>query len=246
MINKDFLKKRFSKSFDSYRQQAQVQNTMAQSLIELVKEHGQKYESILEIGAGEGLLTEYIKTRLRYKSLTINDLCPEAKIYASNIAAEAEFIQGDIETINLEEQYDLIIANAVFQWVEDLPGLLKKLKNALTANGLLVFSTFGPTNLKEVKELSGQGLDYYSLDMLKSIVTNEFRCLHSSEAHFKLVFPSAMDIIQHLSKSGTNAFSKPWSKTRLKNFCSEYEKSYPVDNGYILSYHAQYFLLQPY
>jgi len=244
MINKDFLKKRFSKSFDSYRQQAQVQNTMAQFLIGLVKQQGHKYEHILEIGAGEGLLTEYIKTLLKYKTLTINDLCPEAESYVASIAAEADFIRGDIEKINLDQQYNLIIANAVFQWIEDLPRLLNKLKKTLTENGLLAFSTFGPDNLKEVKNISGQGLDYFSLSEIEEIVSKDFAILHSSEAHYNLVFPAAMDIIQHLSKSGTNAFSKPWSKTRLKDFCSEYEKSYSVDNGYLLSYHAQYCLLK--
>jgi len=244
MIDKNFLKTRFSNSFESYRENAHVQKDMAEKIIKLTRKENNNFANILEIGAGEGLLTEMLNSLLEYDTLTVNDLAKKSQDYALDINPKIKFIAGDIEKIKLKEKYNLIIANAVFQWIEDLPLLLANLKQHLTDNGLLVFSTFGPDNLKEIKEISGLGLEYFSFPELKQLAAKDFRTISSSEEKYQLTFPSAIDIIAHLRKNGTNTFSSPWSKGRLKNFCTEYEKKYIHEDGLILTYHAIFFVLQ--
>jgi len=59
---------------------------------------------------------------------------------------------GDVERLPLKSSsVDLIWSNVTLQWVVDLPGTLKELRRVLRPGGLLMFSTFGPDTLKELR-----------------------------------------------------------------------------------------------
>ena len=63
---------------------------------------------------------------------------------------DAAFIVADAETMVLDEQFDLVTSNAALQWFEDLGRMLKNCRAALTEDGLLAFSVFGPQTFWEL------------------------------------------------------------------------------------------------
>jgi malonyl-CoA O-methyltransferase len=59
---------------------------------------------------------------------------------------------GDVERLPLKSgSVDLIWSNVTLQWAADLPNTLKELRRVLRPGGLLMFSTFGPDTLKELR-----------------------------------------------------------------------------------------------
>ena len=122
MIDKELVKKRFSKSLDTYEDNAFVQKEMGAKLLNLLER--KDFNSIFEIGCASGLLTKQITENLKYNSLTANDIVADAKCYVEDIVTE--FICEDIEKITFEKKYDLIISNACLQWCNDINSTINK------------------------------------------------------------------------------------------------------------------------
>ena len=61
-------------------------------------------------------------------------------------------VAGDLERLPLAaESIGLVWSNLALQWVNDLPATLREMYRVLQPGGLLMFSTFGPDTLKELR-----------------------------------------------------------------------------------------------
>lgn len=64
---------------------------------------------------------------------------------------------------------------------------LHPLPPSTVADGLLAFSTFGATNMHEIRQLTGHGLDYLSVEELQALSPG-FDILHAEEEVISLPF----------------------------------------------------------
>ncbi len=228
MLNKQLIKQRFTKNLKTYREYAVVQNKMAETLTDMIDILP---ASVLELGCGCGILTEKLISKFDIKTYTAIDIVEECESYIKEISSNIEFIPADIETYPFKNKYDLIISNATFQWIENLPSFIKKLKHLLTPSGKLLFSAFGKENLKEIKKITGIGLDYNIVDLLKDC--------KSKEEILSLEFNTPKDVLKHLKFTGVNSIeNKHWTKANLKNFEETYKKISP--DKIILTYNPIY------
>ncbi len=222
--DKELVKKRFTRSLDTYDENALVQRETATRLIfELRQAVGSQFSRILEIGCGSGLLTKLVADQLKYQTLYLNDLA-EACSNATEIAPNSEFISGDIESIDpLPDNLDLIISNATFQWLDTLSTFLPRLKKHLAPGGTLAFSTFGPDNAREIAELQGDFMHYHSPAELKQLVAAHFRICCFHENIMQLNFSHPLEVLKHLRNTGVTAGSgRIRTKSGLKKFIAEY------------------------
>lgn len=236
MVDKELIKKRFSKSLKTYEQNAVVQNQTANILLaKLIESKDKNFDKIFEIGCGKGLLTRKIKKELVYKELLLNDLV--------NGFSDSNFISGDCEKIEFPTTLNLLISNAVFQWIEDLPALFNKINSALTSDGVLAFTTFGEKNFHQIKKITNNSLDYLSQSKIEEILSKNFKIIYSHSEVIDLEFDSAYEILNHLKLCGTNALEKTkWTKKELINFIKKYDEFITDDCKFILTYHPMYFI----
>ena len=190
-MSKALIVSRFKKSLKDYKANAFVQKEMAKCLCSLIP--GDDFNSVLEIGCGSGLLTEECIQRIKFKDYMANDIVSECADYIFKINSEISFLFGDIEQIQLNRKYDLIISNAVFQWIKMPNLLIKKLKGCLNSDGMLLFSSFGRKNFIEIRELLGIGIDYYEY---QGVVKEDI---------FKLEFQSVTELFKHIKNTGVNS-----------------------------------------
>ena len=226
-LNTKSIKSRFEKSMDKYDENAIVQQEMAKILISELIKLGNNYGSILELGSGTGLLTREVADRINFKKYTANDIVEKSKNYVSKIITNSDFICGNAQKITVKGPYDLIISNAMFQWFSNIDEILIKCRKELANDGILAFSTFGQDNFKEIRELSGVSLKYFSVDDIKNVLSKNYEIIHTEEYTRALKFKNPLELLAHMKNTGVNSLSaKPWNINEIRAFCEKYLEKY--------------------
>ncbi len=250
--DKKLIEQRFAKAAHTYEQQAGIQQIVADRLLAMLDQAlVQEPNSILEIGCCTGLFTAKIIKRFQsIERLIATDLVaafePMIQKKLAVLGKRGRFISSDIETLEIDVQYELILSSSTFHWIYDLQALLKKLRNHLSLNGHLAFSLYGSSNLKEIRTLTGIGLPYHPFSSLHDQISQHFEIIAAEEATETLWFKNPMSVLKHIRQTGVNAVgSKVWTKSQLKKFIEEYEQLFASDLGVPLTYHPMYFILRP-
>ena len=240
MIDKSLVKKRFKKSLKTYDENAIVQKKMAKELISLLPK--KEYNKIFEIGCATGILTKEIEDKLIFSELYLNDIVEESKKYVQEIYKECNFIAGDIENIDLNKKYNLIISNACLQWCSNIEDTLSKLINALDDGGILAISIFGEDNLKEIKSIFNIGNEISSISSMENFLNTQ-KIIIKKEDKIKIDFETPMEVLKHLKYTGTNAIKEiKLTKTKLKDFEQKYKENYTQNNKVYLTYNPIYII----
>lgn len=220
-MNKNLIQKRFSKNLKTYNENAKIQKQMAKTLCAKIDK--KEFQNILEIGCGTGLLTEIASKILKSNSYTAIDIVPDCENFIKKINPNIEFIAEDVEKFlkNTEKKYDLIISNATFQWIENFEDFFHMLFNKLNKKGVLLFSTFGKENFREIYFVIGKTLNYYSKNELQEIL-KVYSPKIEEEVHI-LSFSTPKEILKHIKQTGVNSLEETiWTKQDLKNFENGY------------------------
>ena len=241
-IDKVLVAQRFAKAGQSYVEQAVVQKQISAQLFEYLKVYcPQNLASVLEIGCGSGNLTHLLQSHFQIEQLFLNDLYADVEQHFSTIQNIAWLI-GDIEQLTLPQSLDAVISSSALQWMTDLPTLLHRIHDALKPNAYFGFSTFGSDNLTEIKQLTGQGLNYYSSEVLKQkLEESGFEIVFIEEEQKHLYFDHPKSVLQHLKATGVTATAKShrWTKQSLQQFYSDYQQFHD-EQGFRLTYHPIY------
>ncbi|MBF8983706.1 malonyl-ACP O-methyltransferase BioC [Lutibacter sp. B2] len=255
MINKDKVKRRFSRNAKQYDNYAMVQKSMGDILIENIK--GNHFKNILEIGCGTGYVTRALMENFEDAKITAVDIAAGMiEQTKSTIKSEqVEFICGDIEEITLNDTYDLIISNATFQWFNHLDATIYKLRKMINKDGILCFSIFGKDTFRELHEAFRKAKDlfnikedisasqsFYSLDQLKDRVNNigENMNVNLSEEYETEYFQSCKDFLYAVKKIGANHSGRNRNKTNpdfIQKVMDIYDYEHLENNKVRATYH---------
>lgn len=251
IIDKIHIKSRFSKSLSTYNQNATVQLTISNNLLSLIQDYAQgRIHNLLEIGCGTGFLTQGLIKKYPNADLWINDLVESTKYKLQSLAiehnAKLEFLPGDAELIAFPQNLDMICSSSTFQWFSNLPNFIKKVSASLPSNGILAFSTFGPDNFKEIRELLKLGLHYPLAKQITAWLSEDFDILHQSECTEIKCFKTALDVLKHIKLTGVNSLSKTnWTKKNLNDFQNHYRMAFSNEDDFLeLTYHPIYIIAQ--
>lgn len=141
---------------DSYEQSAKIQKIVVKRLVSYLNKLDFDLEqplSILEIGCGTGLLTEYLLEFFPQAKFVITDISSKmvertkAKFEKKNINIQFKVMDG--EALQLDQSFDLICSSLAFQWFEDLENSLQRITEFLNPNGVLLCSTLAHESFVE-------------------------------------------------------------------------------------------------
>ncbi len=244
-MDKNLITHRFSSSFaTSYNKAAIVQKEMAHRLFSLVEQKVPlQYKRILELGYGTGFLTRLLLEKQKQCTLWLNDITEHQEPFSSS--CDIRFLPGDAEVIPFPDNLDVLLSGAVIQWFDDIAAHFSKAAHALKPNGILAFSTFGPQNFIEIRQLTGVGLPYKSLDELTALLEPYFTVIHAEEYTTQLFFQSAGDVLRQIKNTGVNSLQKTvWTPGKHRRFTTQYQSLFSTDRGLPLTYHPMLCIAQ--
>ncbi|EFE6554067.1 malonyl-ACP O-methyltransferase BioC [Campylobacter jejuni] len=214
-----------------YEKHAKVQDFMGLKLCEILKDLKiSHFEKVFEFGCGRGELSKKLQNFITFDEYLKNDILDFKE--NSNILI---FDMNEISKQDLsKEKFDLIVSNATLQWL-DLKQIIPSLRDMLNQNGILLLSTFAEQNLKEIKQSTGFGLNYFSLNELEQIFKIYFNEVKITQELVELSFDNALDVFRHLKLSGVNSLGfYPLNKGFLKEFEEKFQNK--------LTYHPVFIL----
>ncbi|VAW49181.1 Malonyl-[acyl-carrier protein] O-methyltransferase [hydrothermal vent metagenome] len=175
-MNRQHIKQHFSQAAPSYDDAAVLQKTVAECMDERLDLTTITPQTILDIGAGTGLLTEKLIARYADAHIVAIDLSfsmlqqAQPRLKTARFPQLGQIVNKAIGTtlaqktaataINADayqlpfanQSVDLITSNLMLQWCDELDRVFQEFRRVLRPEGLLMFTTFGPDTLKELRQ----------------------------------------------------------------------------------------------
>jgi malonyl-CoA O-methyltransferase len=154
-IDKRQARAAFSRAAIHYDEAAELQREIARRMLERLNYIRHQPKLVLDVGAGTGeatmvLAKHYSQARIIALDFALPMLQQARK--RGRWLRRPRCICGDAEQLPLADQsVDMIFSNAALQWCNDLQATMAELLRVLRPNGMLLFSTFGPDTLKELR-----------------------------------------------------------------------------------------------
>ena len=139
-------------SGEKYKKASRHQKEWGESLISKLKLGGD--ERILDLGCGDGALTEHLAS-LVPRGCVIGIDASEGMIETAK-KCEAEnlkFVRMDINDMSFENEFDVIFSNAALHWIKDHKKLLENTYAALKPGGEILWNFAGDGNCSNFFEV---------------------------------------------------------------------------------------------
>jgi malonyl-CoA O-methyltransferase len=153
-LDKQRIRRAFAQAAASYDRSAVLQRAVGEEILsrlELIKLMPRR---ILDVGCGTGTLSRALQKRYRRASVVALDLAFDM-VRASHVRrgwfSHIRCVNGDAEAMPVaSDSVDMIVSNLVLQWC-DPEAVFREFARVLRPGGLLMFTTFGPDTLRELR-----------------------------------------------------------------------------------------------
>lgn len=263
-IDQQRVQQAFARAAAAYDESAVLQRQVNEHLLERLDYMKFLPATILDVGCGTGFASYALAKRYTDARLTAMDLAYPMLDVARRRAGfwarwsgrlgkpRIQFVNAAAEQLPFADgQFDMLYSNLTVQWVNDLDQALTEFMRVLKPGGMLLFSTFGPDTLHELRA-SWSAIDQYShvspfLDMHDvgdAILRAHFAEPVMDVEYFTLTYADVYALMHDLKAIGAhNATSQRarglTGKQRFKDLQKHYE-AFRTDNVLPATYEIVY------
>lgn len=238
-LSKDSIRRAFDRARDTYVRAARVQADVAHRCAGHIPEG--KYPHILEIGAGGGVLTQFIAERCRHERYVAVDISPEMLFQVDRGSlTNPELMVSDGECLHLDaDSFDLLTSSSTMQWYHSPEVSIVDNLRLLKHGGRFSLSVYVEgtyAEFAEASEASGFGtmLPMRSPEYFTEIVQDA----QPTRLEFEVVehtvhFATVSDMLRSHRSTGATATGgeKQPSKAAYKRFIDYFEKNLRTSQG---------------
>ncbi|MFA9420688.1 MAG: malonyl-ACP O-methyltransferase BioC [Gammaproteobacteria bacterium] len=155
-LDKSSIKKSFERAAKSYDHAAILDEEVLNRLLDRLQYIRLQPATVIDIGCGTGkalnnLQKTYPKSKIVSLDLAYSMLQQARSRYG--LLRKKRVVNADMENMPFaDDSFDLLFSNLALQWVDDLSGTFREFTRIGRGGSLLMFSTFGPDTLKELRE----------------------------------------------------------------------------------------------
>ncbi len=219
---------------------------------------------VIDLGCGPGNSTEILAARFPAATVTGLDSSPEMIEAARRRLPHLQFDLADIATWDEPGRYDVILSNAVLQWVPDHAGLFPRLLGSVAEGGSLAVQM--PENMDEpayrvmrataeapawralCANAEGQRADMLSGDAYYRLLKPHCRRVDMWRTTYFHVLSGIDAVVEWFKGSGLRPYLAPLDPAQRKSFLAQYREgiaaAYPVQpDGSVLLPFPRLFLV---
>ncbi len=153
-LERNAVRTSFDRASASYEAAAVLQAKVADELLSRLDVFGIRPDVVLDLGAGTGRGASALKRRYRHSLVIALDLAPGMLRQArrhQRLLQRFHRVCADAVRLPLGDRtVDVIFSSLLLQWC-DLDAAFAEARRVLKPDGLLIFSTFGPDTLRELR-----------------------------------------------------------------------------------------------
>ena len=164
LFDRHQLRRSFGRAAPNYAAVAALQREVESRLLEQLDYLDDKQPlRVLDLGCGPGRASGAMKKKWpKAEGIAVDAALPMLR----QVPGHTRFwrpvrrVCADVSQLPFADQCaDVIFSSLCLQWVDDLPAALSEFRRVLRPDGLLLFSTFGPDTLLELREAYQQAGD---------------------------------------------------------------------------------------
>lgn len=236
-LDRSHIRRAFGRAAATYEAHAVLQAEVAARLRERIDASAFAPQRVLDVGCGPGRSSAELRALFPQAQFCALDLAlPMLDAARVHLSAQADFVCADAQALPFADaSMDLVHSSLCLQWCED-PGLaLAEFHRVLRPGGLLLFSTFGPDTLHELRSAFAsvdpsphvsRFIDMH--DIGDALLATGFRDPVLERDDFVLTYADARTLMRELHAIGaTNADAKRQraltGKSHLQRVFAAYE-----------------------
>lgn len=243
-LDKRWIRRSFERAARDYERVAVLQREIGERMLERLDLIKLVPDTVLDLGTGTGRGLRGLRQRYRRALVVALDISLSMLQQVRNSLSFFErrlyrnygLLCGDAEHLPLASRsLDMIFSNLTLQWCNDPDRVFEECHRVLKPGGLLMFSTFGPDTLKELRESWRQADGYNHVnafidmhDIGDALVRAHFADPVMDVEYFTLTYPDAYKLMRDLKALGSHNVTAGRSrgltgKARLEAMLKAYE-----------------------
>lgn len=209
------VRRSFDRAAQQYERNAPLQREVRERLLEKLELVKLDPVRVLDAGCGPGGALKPLARLFPKAGLVALDIAPamlrEARRHKPWFR-KLDTVEGRLERMPLEEDsVDLVFSNLALQWVNTPDDAFREFRRVLRGGGLLVFSTFGPDTLRELRSAWSMAdgfthvnrfLDLH--DIGDALVRSGFTEVVMDVEHFTLTYENVRGLLRDLKVIGAH------------------------------------------
>lgn len=227
MINKTLARLSFEKAAADYDEAAVLQREIGNRLLERLDYIRFQPQRILDVGAGTGDCSFYLADFYNKSEVIVLDFATtmlqqakQKRSWKQRLSSRYKFVTADAYYLPfIDNSVDMIFSNLALQWCADLEHVFKEFRRVLKPNGMLLFSTFGPDTLKELRTCWQQVDDYTHINDFidlhvvgDAMVKSGFSDPVMDMEMITVTYPDAKSIMRDLKQIGAHNVNQQRAK----------------------------------
>lgn len=255
-LDKRKTRQGFERAAHTYDANAVLQREIGERLLERLDFIKMQPETVLDLGCGTGMISEHLLKRYKKARVIGVDLAlnmVQKTRQRGGWFRKPQGVCADAHHLPFQPQCaDMLLSNLMLQWCNDLPAVFGEFVQVLKPNGLLMFATFGPDTLKELRASWGRvdGFTHASQfvdmhDVGDALLQAGFRDPVVDMETITLTYTEVRGLLRDLKGIGANNATSGRNhgltgKARLQAFLQAYEYFRQENGLYPATYEVVY------